>query len=476
GLAATSYRFRAGWVATDNPDVPDPLDVAVDRATHRPGETARVHVAAPFDGQATLLVLTGRVHLLRNVTVSAKGTDLDVPVGADWGPGAYVVVHAYRPAAAGARAERAIGLAWIGIDPAGRTIAARIDVPDKLPPRAQAVVPVHTDPGAWVTLAAVDEGILRLTSFVSPDPAPHFLGRRRLGIDIRDDWGRLIAPATGDATVLQQGGDAGYALPDIPIRTVSLFAGPVRAGPDGVARIPIDLPDFAGRVRLMAVTWQGARIGSASADVLVRDPLVAEPLLPRFLAPGDEARLTVLLHNLDLPAGAATVDVSTEGPLAVAGPAHLSADLAPGAQATPIALLRATGAGRAVMRLAVHGPGGFAVTRTTALTVRPSRPPVSVVTVTEVPAGGQVALDPAAGRFVADTWSATASYGGVTRYDVAGLVRALADYPLLCLEQATSKGMGLVFLPDGPLAGPDRAGQIQRAASRVLDLQRYDGG
>jgi uncharacterized protein YfaS (alpha-2-macroglobulin family) len=48
---------------------------------------------------------------------------------------------------------------------------------------------------AMLTLAAVDEGILRLTSFRSPDPVEHFLARRRLGLDIRDDYGRLIAPA-----------------------------------------------------------------------------------------------------------------------------------------------------------------------------------------------------------------------------------------------------------------------------------------
>ena len=106
----------------------------------------------------------------------------------------------------------------------------------------------------------MDEGILRLTRFASPDPAAHFLGRRRLGLDIRDDWGRLIAPAEGEATALSQGGDEGsFVLPDIPQRTVTLFTPPVQAGADGVASIPLDLPDFNGQVRLMAVAWHGSR-------------------------------------------------------------------------------------------------------------------------------------------------------------------------------------------------------------------------
>ncbi|HEY2795815.1 MAG TPA: hypothetical protein VGJ28_25865 [Micromonosporaceae bacterium] len=99
GMAATSVRFRAGWVSSDNPDVPDQVDVSADRKAYTPGDTARIHIAPPFGGAATLLVLTDRVHLVRNITVPAAGADVDVPVSADWGPGAYVTVHVFRTAA-----------------------------------------------------------------------------------------------------------------------------------------------------------------------------------------------------------------------------------------------------------------------------------------------------------------------------------------------------------------------------------------
>jgi uncharacterized protein YfaS (alpha-2-macroglobulin family) len=481
-LAATSVRFRAGWVSTDNPDIPDQLDVSADLRTHKPGETARIHVAAPFAGRATLLVLTDRVHSLRNIDVAAGGSDIDVPVGADWGPGAYVVVHLYHAADPNAakpddrKPGRAIGLTWVGIDPSLRTIAASIDMPEKLPPRAQAIIPVHAEAGAWVTLAAVDEGILRLTNFESPDPAPHFLGRRRLGLDIRDDWGHLLAPAEGEATELRQGGDTGFALPDIPIRTIVLFAGPVQAGDDGVARIPLDLPDFAGQVRLMAVVWHGDKIGAAHTDVLVRDPLVAEPLLPRFLAPGDDARFAVLMHNLELPPGEASVVVSTGGPLQFSGPPRLVVNLASGTQATPVTMLHATGAGRAVVKLDVTGQVGFTVHRETALTVRPARGSITLVASTELAPGASAPIEPALDRFLPGTAHATVSYGGLVRYDVSGMIQMLYGYRLLCLEQATSKGFPLVFLPDGPMAGPQLGPALQGAIARVLDLQRYDGG
>ncbi len=475
GMAATSYRFRSGWAGSDSPDVPDRVDVSADRRSVPAGQSVKVHIAPPFAGEATVAVLSDRVHSLREISVPESGADIEVPVDAAWGPGAYIAVHLFR-GGTGARANRAIGLTWVGVDPAARTLALNIETPEPLKPRTRGNVVVRAAPGAWVTLAAVDEGILRLTNFVSPDPAAHFLGRRRLGLDIRDDWGRLIKPAEGEATLLRQGGDEGsFVLPDIPQRTVTLFAGPIQAGADGRATIPLDVPDFNGQIRLMAVAWQSSRIGAAASDVTVRDPLVAEALLPRFLAPGDEARLAILLHNLDLPAGEAVAKISVDGPLSVSGADRVAATLQPGAQAVPYTTLHATGAGRGVIHLDVSGPNGLHVQRDSAITIRPARAATTMLASASVPPGGEAALTPNGEKFIPGTWRAAATFGAPVRYDPAALVQALADYPISCLEQATSRGFPLVMLPDGPIAGNDRAGRLQAAIASVLDRQRYDG-
>ena len=479
GMAITSYRFRAGWSASESPDVPDRVDVSAATRSARVGERVKIHIAPPFAGEATLAVLSDRVLSLRSITVPAGGTDVEVAVEESWGPGAYVAVHVFRGAGGGDRDRpgRAIGLTWVGVDPAARTLAVSIDTPDRVAPRARSIVPVHAAPGAWVTLAAIDEGILRLTRFATPDPAAHFFGRRRLGLDIRDDWGRLIAPAEGEATLLKQGGDeGGFVLPDSPFRMLTLFTPPVQAGADGIARIPLDIPDFNGEVRLMAVAWQGSKVGSAGRPATVRDPVVAEALLPRFLAPGDEARLVVMLHNIDLPGGMVSVEVATEGPLAVEGGTTLSANLAPGERGLPATLLKATGAGRGVVKLDITGPGGFRLQRDSAITIRPARPPSSLVSGAEMAAGAEARLEPPIARFMPGTWSAEATFGSPVRYDVAALVRALDAYPIACLEQTVSRGLPLALLPDGPVAGDQRAARLGMAVASVLDRQRYDGG
>ena len=476
GLAASSVRFRSGWTSSDSPDVPDRADVSADRKAYAPGDTARIHVAAPFAGPATLVVMTDRVLSSRDVDVPAGGGDFDVPVDAAWGPGAYVALHVFRGGTDGKRPDRAIGLTWLGIDPASRRLDVAFDAPDAVAPRATAHLKLRTAPGAWVSVAAVDEGILRLTGFATPDAGPHYFGRRSLGVDIRDDWGRLIAPAEGLTAALKQGGDEGaFGRPSIPQQIVSLFLPPVQADASGAVDVALPFPDFNGQVRLMAMAWDANRLGSTSAELFVRDPLVAEPLLPRFLAPGDTAQMGVLLQNVSLPDGPVAVRVSADGAVSVQGDGAFALTLAHGAQAVPRLMLRAGGVGPAHVTLDVTGPGGFHVQHVAALDVHPVRGTDSAVSAAELPAGGTAALAPQTALFVGGTWAASATFGAPVRYDAGALVRALDGYTLFCLEQATSKGFPLALLPDGAVAGPDRAIRLQHAVDTVLDRQRYDG-
>jgi uncharacterized protein YfaS (alpha-2-macroglobulin family) len=480
GLGITSIRFRSGWAGVEAAEIPDRVDVAADRRAYAPGETARIRITPPFAGRASIAVLTDRLVSLREVAVSEAGTEVEVPVDAAWGPGAYVAVTVFRPGEARqGQPGRGLGLAWLGLDPAPRTLGVEIAAPPLVRPRQRIEVPVRVSNAGGpvlLTLAAVDEGILRLTNFPNPDPVGHFLGRRRLGVDIRDDYGRLIAPAEGELALLRQGGDEDSAADSLqpPQRLVSLFSGVVRAGPDGVAMVPLDIPDFAGELRLMAVAWEGTRIGQAAGALTVRDQVVAEALLPRFLAPGDEARISVLLHNIELPQGEIAAELTASGGLALAGPARLAATLATGARAQPSVTLRATEGGEGVLRLAVTGPGGFRVERESRITIRSSRPRVTEVAGAELRPGAELPLVPPAERFVAGSWRASASFGAAVRYDVAGMLRAVEEFPLYCLEQSAARAIAL-SAGIGEEGDAERASRLQRAVDAILDRQRFDG-
>jgi uncharacterized protein YfaS (alpha-2-macroglobulin family) len=94
---------------------------------------------------------------------------------------------------------------------------------------------------------------------------------------------------------------------------VAYFSGPITVGADGLAKASFNLPSFNGTVKLMAVAWSKTGVGQASADVLVRDPVVVTASVPRFLSPGDESRLLLEIVHATGLTGRMGLDVSSQG-------------------------------------------------------------------------------------------------------------------------------------------------------------------
>ena len=253
--AQTSLRFHVGWfVEAALPDVPDKLSAVLDKPTYQPGETAKLFVKAPFAGEAELAIASDRILAMRSVSLPAEGATIEIPVEAGWGSGVYALVSAFRPQpssreAAGHAAPRgpgrAVGVAWLGIDASPRTLSVALAAPDVVRPRGPADVAVKVaglaaGEEAYVTLAAVDEAVLKLTEFASPAPEKYYYGKRQLGVELRDLYGRLIDPRAGAVGVLRSGGDqfakrSVAGLPDKSSRVVALFSGIVRLDKDGAA-------------------------------------------------------------------------------------------------------------------------------------------------------------------------------------------------------------------------------------------------
>ena len=171
-------------------------------------------------------------------------------------------------------------------------------VADEAAPRRTLTVPLelaNAPKGETVhaTIAAVDLGILNMTGFEPPAPEAWYFGQRKLGMELRDLYGRLIA-ADGGPGRLRSGGDGGAARlqgPPPNETVLALFSGPLEVGENGTVRHDFNLPDFNGTVKLMAVVWSRTGVGQADQDVLVRDPVVMQAFAPRFLTPGDRSRV-----------------------------------------------------------------------------------------------------------------------------------------------------------------------------------------
>ncbi|MBV8166409.1 MAG: alpha-2-macroglobulin family protein, partial [Alphaproteobacteria bacterium] len=487
--AATSMRFRGGWQATaEAGDTPDKVEVSVAQPQYRVGETARVNIKPPFAGELLLTIASDKVFETKTMSIPAEGATLDIKTSADWGTGAYVLASFYRPLGTGRPRDvvRAIGLAWIGLDLSERTLAVAMTLPDVVTPRQRVPVSLKvsgagSDEPVFLTLAAVDEGILQLTRYASPQPQRYYFGKRRLAVEMRDDYARLL---DGKGTVgrIRSGGDGmgGRGLPVVPTKSVALFSGIVPVAADGSVQVPIEIPDFNGQLRLMAVAFSKTRVGGGEAFLTVRDPVIAEVILPRFLAPGDEGRMTLQLHNVDNAAGAYRVRLATSGPLAV-DDRERSYDLARDGRKIETIPIRGTTAGIGTISLAVEGPNGFAISRDYSIAVRSPHYPITLEQAALQASNAEFKIDPSLlDAFVPGDVAVALSYSGVRGIDVPGLLQSLDRYPYGCTEQLTSRALPLIYFNDLALleSKPQDKGvpwRVQDAIDKVVQRQDADG-
>jgi len=489
---ATSVEFDAGWyVEASTTETPDALEIALDRESYGAGQTAKLKVSPRFAGE--LLVAVGAEKLYRtfNVSVPAEGAEIDIPVGEDWGAGAYVTATMFRPGSAETTRlpARAIGTVWLKVDPGKRELDVSLGLPDKIRPNGVLTVPVTVagltaGEEAYVTVAAVDVGILNLTRFTPPDPGAWYFGQRALGLEIRDLYGRLIDGSLGNFGRVRVGGDGpGLTAQGSPPteKLLALFSGIVKLDDSGRASIDFEVPQFNGTARVMAVAWSQNGVGKASGDVVIRDPVVLSASLPKVLAPGDEAQTIVEIHNTDGPAGAYTLGVESEGTVAVSGLPD-AIELAAGERKVLTVALSTDAPGTSELVFTASHDGEEMTRVARVMTVRPATAPVS--TRMEFPLAatdGSVKLD---AGLLGDVYPQGAEVSiSVTRhkaFDVSALLTRLDRYPFGCAEQTTSRALPLLYLSDldAPaelIATPDLAKRVDGAIERVLNFQSPSG-
>jgi len=459
---AATYGFYAGWYASaGSGNTPDTLDIGLDKARYRVGDTARVRLVPRYAGTALVTVVSNRLIAMKTVAVKKGENMIDLPVTEDWGAGAYVSATVIRPmdVAAGHNPARAIGLDWAGVDPGMHRLKAAFTTADTARPRerltaALKVSGARAGETVYATIAAVDLGILNLTAFKSPDPDGHYFGQRRLGMEFRDVYGRLIDGMQGAPGQVRSGGDSPQADriqgPPPTEKLLAFFSGPLSVGADGMVSTDFDMPEFNGTVRLMAVVWSKTGVGQASKDILVRDPIVLSASLPRFLAPYDSSRVLLEIAHATGPAGRVGLRVSGSGGLYLDNAAiPTSFQLNAGEKKTFSLPITAPASGEARITVELTTPDGTRLSKTLLLPVRANDPELRRSTRVDLANGKTFRLtSDAFSGYQPGSGHATLSVGPIARFDAAGLLEALDRYPYGCSEQITSKALPLLYFKD----------------------------
>ncbi|SMP08090.1 alpha-2-macroglobulin family protein [Shimia sagamensis] len=493
-FVSSAIEFYAGWYApVDATETPDTLELSLDKDMFRSGETAQLRLVPRFAGTALVSVMSNRLISMHAVEVSEGENVIPLPVTDEWGAGAYVTASVIRPAdvPAGKNPARALGLSYAKVDPGAKQLTVEVNAPEQISPRGTLdvslkVAGIATGETAYVTLAAVDVGILNLTGFASPDPSEHYFGQRRLGMEIRDIYGRLINGMSGSMGALRSGGDANagssFDSPPPTEELVAYFSGPVEVGADGTAQVQFDIPQFNGAVRLMAVAWSATGVGQAEKDVLVRDPVVVTASLPRFLAPGDESRLLLEFVHAEGPSGRMGLDVVASGGVVLETgqvPSGLALETK-GSARLSLPLVAQT-VGDHVINVALTTPDGKLLTKTLTLPIRDNNPEISETRQVVLANGETLTIG---GDLFAELRAGTAeavlSSGALARFDAPGLMRALDRYPYGCTEQVASQTLPLLYFEDvadalGLVASETLDTRIAEAIELVLTRQSSNG-
>ncbi|MCA8896642.1 MAG: hypothetical protein KDA48_15400, partial [Amphiplicatus sp.] len=446
--ARSDIRFYVGWRSyAAGADTPDQASITPPTEKVTPGARARLVLNPPYAGEAIIAVATDKVQLVQRVKVEEKGREIIIDTDPSWGAGFYVLATIVTPRDVVNRPvpRRAMAVAYVPFDMSARKLDVTVDAPDLLRPRQKVTMPVkiagaQRGESVMLTLSAVDEGILRLTKFASPDPVDYYYGKKRLGVDIRDDYGRILHANLGAPT--RFGGDqlGGEGLTVVPTKSVALYSGLVTVGADGTAQVPVEIPDFNGELRLMAVAWSADKLGSAARPLTVRDPVPAELALPRFLAPGDKADTTLLIDNVDGAAGDYKVAVKGAEPVQL--DASQTFSLAKSEKEMQRFSMTAGATGIGSVSLDVAGPSNFTVSRSYPIQVRtPYFPVTNTSTASLAPGEAFVANAALIQPFVPGSSEVTVSFSRLRGVEPGPLLDALYRYPYGCSEQLTSSAM-----------------------------------
>lgn len=478
---------------------PDEVHLALDQPVYRPGDTALLRIEAPFTGQALLTIESDRVLHSQVATLTNRVHEWSVPVEAAYLPNVYCCLTLIRPVTGGDDLHasfRATGVIPLVVEDPNERLALAIHAPETLRPKGSLSVTLSvTDADgqgveAEVVLAAVDEGICRLTGFETPDPLAHFRRKRALGTRWVDLYGRLMEEAGPDveASASSPPGDQSGLLAGRlnPIRArrfrpTALYAGPIRTDARGHVELTLEVPEFTGTLRLMAVAIAPTRMGSAAHSVVVKRPLVVRSSLPRFMAPGDRCTMPVDIFNETGAARDVQIQVKTSGPLSVVHPPD-GLTLAAGEHGIRTVDIQAgTAVGVGTVRLSVTCPGE-SYRESFELAVRPVQPRLRRTEAGRVDPGARTPLllptDWLAGTEEFHLWCS-----GLPSLSLAGGLDYLLRYPYGCVEQTTSSAFPLLVLADlaaavtpGRITPEDTAHKIEAGISRLLSMQHPNGG
>ena len=482
------WPYNEGRRNTDGSESATMLSFKTDKDSYTPGEKMVVTFPSTKGSRAIISIENGvRVLSLTEHTCEDKQTTVRLDVTKDMQPNAYVYITLLQPHGI---TKNDLPIRLYGVVPFTVTspeshLTPVIQSPAELKPDASYTISVSEKNGKEMayTLAIVDEGLLDLTRFRTPEPWKAFNAREALGVNTWDLYNYVVGAYGGRIEQLFSigGDDALNKGPKAIVnrfKPVVRFDGPFLLKKGKTARHTYQMPNYNGRVKIMVVAGNGEAYGHADKSVMVRKPVMLLGTLPRVIGVGEEMVVPATVFATEDGVGAVNVSIACSSNMEVVGEAtkSLSFERKGDRQASfRIRVKKNPGIGK--VTITATGKGDKSVYETE-LEIRTVRRPQVKVTAATLEAGKSwkktVAMPGATG-----TNQLTLEVSDIAPVNLSSRLSYLLGYPHGCLEQITSKGFPQLYISSFTDLTPQQAKSTEEAVKEVIrrlrSYQTVDG-
>lgn len=482
------WPYNEGRRNTDGSESATMLSFKTDKDSYTPGEKMVVTFPSTKGSRAIISIENGvRVLSLTEHTCEDKQTTVRLDVTKDMQPNAYVYITLLQPHGI---TKNDLPIRLYGVVPFTVTspeshLTPVIQSPAELKPDASYTISVSEKNGKEMayTLAIVDEGLLDLTRFRTPEPWKAFNAREALGVNTWDLYNYVVGAYGGRIEQLFSigGDDALNKGPKAIVnrfKPVVRFDGPFLLKKGKTARHTYQMPNYNGRVKIMVVAGNGEAYGHADKSVMVRKPVMLLGTLPRVIGVGEEMVVPATVFATEDGVGAVNVSIACSSNMEVVGEATRSLSFErKGDQQASFRIRVKKNPGIGKVTITATGKGDKSVYETE-LEIRTVRRPQVKVTAATLEAGKSwketVAMPGATG-----TNQLTLEVSDIAPVNVSSRLSYLLGYPHGCLEQITSKGFPQLYISsftDLPLQQAKSTEEaVKEVIRRLRSYQTVDG-
>ena len=486
---------RWGWSENNSFEVSNEgnVDIELDKKSYFTGENVKAHFRPPFSGRMLITMETDRLVKYQYVDVNVNDKErtvaVDLQLSTEHVPNVYITATLIKPhEISDLPLTVAHGFKNVKVEEKSRKMPVSIAASKNVRSKTRQKVTVKAAPGSYVTLAAVDNGVLQVSGFETPDPYDFFYQKKALQVAAFDLYPLLFPEVRAKFSSTGGDGDAEMnkrvnPMPAKRIKIVSYWSGIQKANGSGEAEFEFSIPQFSGEIRLMAVAYKEQSFGSGESTMTVADPIVISTALPRFLSPGDTVTVPVTLSNTTANSANVTAAIAVEGPLKIVGTSNQSVSInskSEGRAIFQVAADPSVAVGK--IKIAVNGVGEK-FSDETEISIRPASPLQKLSASGSITGGSTQKINIGVNDFIPSSISYKLVVSRSPALELGDHLRYLVEYPYGCTEQTVSAAFPQLYYGDmADLMGLNQKmkananSNILEAIRKIKMRQTYRGG